>query len=91
MLTGVPIEPLIARCDALVTKYSSCVYVGIALGKEVYSDFALDSLRHMCPIQNAGTSAANIARECVALLNHVVQRVDHNSPLMYTRRERKVA
>jgi hypothetical protein len=91
VLTGVPIEPLIARCEALVTKYSSCVYVGIALGREVYSDFALDSLRHMCPIQNAGTSAASIARECVALLNHVVQRADYVSPMMYARRERKVA
>lgn len=62
------IDPLIAHCDVLITKYSSCVYVGIALGKEVHSDFPLDELRRLCPIQNGGTSARAIAGECDDLL-----------------------
>jgi hypothetical protein len=57
---------MIANCDVLITRFSSTVYVGMALGKEVYSDFDLNDLRRMMPIQNGGTSAqtiANIARE----------------------------
>jgi hypothetical protein len=59
-------EEMIANCDVLITRFSSTVYVGMALGKEVYSDFDLNDLRRMMPIQNGGTSAqtiANIARE----------------------------
>jgi hypothetical protein len=63
------IDALIADCDVLITKYSSCVYVGIALGKDVYSDFPMEELRRLCPIQNGGTSARAIADECVDLLS----------------------
>jgi hypothetical protein len=54
-------DHMIANCDVLITRYSSVVYVGIALGKEVYSDFDLATLRRMAPIQNGGASAAAIA------------------------------
>ncbi len=91
VLTGVSIEPLIARCDALITKYSSCVYVGIALGKEVYSDFPLESLLRMCPIQNGGTSAFNIAQECVKLLETPSDSSRLTHELTYLRPERNVA
>lgn len=53
---------LIANCNTLITQYSSVVYVGMALGKEVHSYFDLNELRRMTPIQNGGESAANIAR-----------------------------
>lgn len=56
------INHMIANCSVLITKYSSAVYVGIALGKEVYSDFDIDELQKLCPIQNNGTSAYEIAR-----------------------------
>ncbi|MBU3699453.1 MAG: hypothetical protein FGM33_05500 [Candidatus Kapabacteria bacterium] len=62
------INPLIAHCDVLVTKFSSCVYVGIALGKEVYSEFPVDELVQMCPMQNGGTSAQAIAAVCNEVL-----------------------
>lgn len=62
------IEPLIAHCDVLITKYSSCVYVGIALGKHVYSDFPLSELHRLCPLQNGGTSALAIANVCLEVL-----------------------
>jgi hypothetical protein len=54
-------EQMIANCDALITRFSSTVYVGIALGKEVYSDYPLDVLKRLTPIQNGGSSANNIA------------------------------
>ena len=55
------INEMIANCDTLITKYSSVVYVGMALGKEVYSDFDIEKLRKMTPIQNEGKSAFEIA------------------------------
>jgi hypothetical protein len=61
-------EALIANCDALVTQVSSVVFVGIALGKPVYSDMDLGELRKLCPVQNGGRSAASIADVCRELL-----------------------
>jgi hypothetical protein len=52
---------MIANSDVLITRFSSVVYVGLALGKEVYSDFNLELLKKLTPLQNKGTSARNIA------------------------------
>lgn len=59
---------MIANCDVLITKFSTLVYTGIALGKEVYSDFPIHELKKLLPIQNGGTSASTIARVCENLL-----------------------
>lgn len=63
------IDHMIANCDVLITKYSSVVYLGMALGKEVYSEFNYDELKRMTPIQNHGTSAKNIAEAARELLD----------------------
>ncbi|MCU0372787.1 MAG: hypothetical protein MUE56_06045 [Ignavibacteria bacterium] len=55
---------LIANCSKLITKYSTVVYVGLALGKEVFSDFDLNHLKRQLPLQNNGNSARNIAFVC---------------------------
>jgi hypothetical protein len=55
-------EQMIANCTALITRFSSTVYVGLALGKEVYSDFPIEALKILTPIQNGGNSANNIAK-----------------------------
>jgi hypothetical protein len=55
---------MIANCSVLVTIYSTVVYVGLALGKEVYSKFELEDLKKLFPIQNGGTSHINIANVC---------------------------
>src|SRR5262245_29345644 len=34
-----PTEEMIANCSVLITRFSTTAYVGLALGKEVYSDF----------------------------------------------------
>ncbi|MBE2218323.1 MAG: hypothetical protein IAE90_08980 [Ignavibacteria bacterium] len=59
---------MIANSDVLITKFSSVVYVGMALGKEVYSDFPVEKLRKMMPIQNGGTSGSRIADMCISVL-----------------------
>ena len=60
-------DHMLANCEALVTRYSSVVYVAAALGKEIHCDLATDLLRRLQPWQKGGTSAQNIARECLKL------------------------
>lgn len=55
---------MIANCDVLITQTSSVTFVGLALGKEVYSDLNLNELTRLLPIQNGGVSAARIAELC---------------------------
>jgi hypothetical protein len=65
------IEPMIANCDVLITQYSTVVYTGLALGKEIHSYFDAAMLRRLAPLQNGGKSAKNIANVCRALLESV--------------------
>jgi hypothetical protein len=60
-------EEMIANCDVLVTQYSSTVFVGVALGKEVYSYNDLAEVRRLMPLQN-GSAARNIAAVCREVL-----------------------
>jgi hypothetical protein len=73
---------MVANCDVLITQYSSVVYVGLALGKEVHSYFDVEMLRRLTPIQNGGTSGRNIAAVCRGLLEE--GRVPLSSSLPYT-------
>jgi len=67
------INPMIANCDVLVTQYSSVVFIGLALGKEVHSAIDIHVLEMLTPIQNGGTSAERIADICLD--------VAHRSPV----------
>jgi hypothetical protein len=60
-------EEMIANCDVLITRYSSTAFVGLALGKEVHSDFDVETLRDLLPIQT-GVAARTIADECRRVL-----------------------
>lgn len=61
-------DHMIANCAALITQYSSCIYVGLALGKECYSYFDMDTLGKLTPTQNGGASGKNIAQICSQVL-----------------------
>ena len=68
---------MIANCDVLITKYSSVVYIGLALGKEVHSYFNINDLKKLMPIQNNGTSAERIAGIGKQMLEeHQIEKVD---------------
>lgn len=69
IITDGDIYPMIANCSVLITQYSSVVYIGLALEKEVYSYFDLQMLRRLMPIQNGGTSGQRIAELCRQLLH----------------------
>jgi hypothetical protein len=60
-------EEMIANCDALITRFSSTTFVGVALGKDTYSDFDMDTLRRLMPLQN-DSAALNIANVCRRVL-----------------------
>jgi hypothetical protein len=60
-------EEMIANCDVLITRVSSTALVGLALGKETYSDFDMDELRQLTPVQNR-SAAFNIANVCRRVL-----------------------
>jgi hypothetical protein len=60
-------EEMIANCDVLITRFSSTAFVGLALGKETYSDFPMDEMRRLTPVQN-GSAALNIANVCRRIL-----------------------
>ena len=67
VLTTGSAEEMIANCDALVTRFSSTAFVGVALGKETYSDFDKDTLARLMPLQN-NAAALNIATVCRRVL-----------------------
>lgn len=68
VFTDGPTEQMIANCDVLITQYSTVVYIGLALGKEVHSYFDVEQLKRLTPLQNGGASGRNIARVCRAVL-----------------------
>ena len=67
-------EQMIANCSVLVTRYSTCAYVGLILGKEVYSEFDVKELNKLLPIQNGGISDYNIAVAARSLLGDTVRK-----------------
>jgi hypothetical protein len=79
------VEPMIANCDVLVTRFSTVVYVGLALGKEVHSDFNVEELKKLAPIQNGGTSSFNIAQIGRRLL------AENKSPEIYSFRKKMLS
>ena len=73
-VTG-PTEEMIANCAVLITRFSSTAYVGLALGKEVHSDFDIEDLHQKMPIQT-GTAARAIAEVCRRLMREAEQAAD---------------
>jgi len=63
------INTMIANAQTVITQWSSCTFVALALGKEVYSELDKHELQQLMPIQNGGTSSVKIAQICRLLLN----------------------
>jgi len=64
-----PTEAMIANCSTLITEWSSVAFVGIALGKEVFSSNSMAELRRLMPEQNreAARRIADVCREVLRL------------------------
>lgn len=63
------VNTMILHAETVITQWSSCTFVAMALGKEVFSDLDSDELKKLMPIQNQGTSALKIAQLCRTALN----------------------
>lgn len=62
--SGGNINPMIANCTAMVTKYSSVMLIALGMGKPLYSDLEPAFAERLRPVQNGGTSARRIADIC---------------------------
>jgi hypothetical protein len=80
-------EEMIANCDVLITRYSTTVYVGLALGKECYSDFDMEELRGLAPLQNR-SSARAIAGVCAKMLEEPPLRAGDSAGILRRRANR---
>lgn len=73
ILTDGNLSHMIANAQVVITQQSTSTFVAVALGKEVHTSLNVDDLRRLMPIQNGGTSAAQIARVCARLLHAPVR------------------
>ena len=62
---------MIANCSCMVAQTSSVVYMALALNKPLFSYFDNKTLQKLCPIQNGGLSAKNIANVCLHTLTNL--------------------
>ena len=71
-------EEMVANCDVLITQFSSTVYVGLALGKEVHSNFPFEELRKLAPCKMGWLHAIlhNVARELLSVESQPVVHAD---------------
>src|SRR5262249_24504656 len=60
-------EEMVANCDVLITEHSSLTFCGLALGKEVHTNFPIEEVRKLLPIQNrrAAQEIADVVRDMV--------------------------
>ena len=91
VFTDSDINPMIANCAVLITQYSSVVYTGIALGKEVHSYYDRSALHALMPIQNGGRSAQRIAEVCKQLVRIPQSELIHFRQKGYLRRRRQIS
>jgi hypothetical protein len=84
VLTHGNVNHMIANASTVITQQSTCTFVALALGKQVYTNLDVDELNSLMPIQNNGTSAKRIA--------NIVKRVLHTPMpvLQQIRRGRRV-
>jgi hypothetical protein len=69
ILTSGDVNHMIANASTVITQQSSCTFVAIVLGKEVYTNLELEELNRLMPIQNNGTSSQRIAGIAKRLLH----------------------
>jgi hypothetical protein len=72
------VDNMIANCQVLITQTSTVTFIGLALGKEVYSYLDLQELRKLLPIQNGGSSAGKITHICEKLLQTPLKELKAN-------------
>lgn len=78
VLTNGNVNHMIANASTVITQQSTCTFVAVALGKEVFTYLDVNELKQLMPIQNGGASAqriASISRQVLHTPMHVLQQV----------------
>ncbi len=63
------VSHMMANSAVVITQQSTSTFVAVALGKEVHTRLNVAELKRLMPIQNSGTSAAQIAHLCQRMLH----------------------
>lgn len=63
------VSHMIANAQTVITQQSTATFVAVALGKEVHTNLNVAELKRLMPLQNSGTSAAQIANLSLRLLH----------------------
>lgn len=72
------VNHMIANAITVITQQSTCTFVAVALGKEIYTNLNLEELKQLMPIQNSGSSSqkiANIAKRVLHTPMPVLQQI----------------
>lgn len=78
VLTNGNVNHMIATASTVVTQQSTCTFVAVALGKEVFTYLDVNELKQLMPIQNGGVSAqriSSIARRVLHTPMHLLQQI----------------
>lgn len=63
------VDHMIAKASIVITQQSTCTFVVMALGKEVYTYLDKEELLRLMPIQNGATTGLRIANLCKQVLH----------------------
>ncbi|MBK9926821.1 MAG: hypothetical protein IPP66_16235 [Anaerolineales bacterium] len=78
VFTSGNVNHMIANASTVITQQSTCTFVAVALGKEVFTNLDLEELNRLMPIQNNGISSqriANIAKRVLHTPMPVLQQI----------------
>ena len=84
------INPMIANADAVITQWSTCTFVALALGKEVHSELDVNQLGKIMPIQNGGASAEKIGQVCRSIMETPLEVLLRDRQLQHIRHMREI-
>jgi len=84
------VNAMMLNASAVITQWSSSTFVALALGKEVYSDLDITTLKKIMPIQNEGKSAQNIAQVCQSILETPLPTLLHQREEQRLRRMHQI-
>jgi hypothetical protein len=71
------VNQMIANASVVITQQSTCTFVAVALGKELYTNLDIKTLKRLMPIQNGGVSSKRIASLCRRLLHMPMPLLQH--------------
>ncbi len=79
------VNSMMLNAQTVITQWSSCTFVAMALGKQVFSDLDSAELKKLIPIQNGGISAQKISQVCRLVMNTPMLVIEQKRRALRTR------